>query len=86
MRKTFVYKFKLLLLEGEVYQISYFGVGESTRYFRTTRQKYKLNFQLRTTVRPCKGISSPLYGIKLVSFEDILKMDVQSPYLVGKLT
>ena len=81
--KTLVYKFKSQLNEGQVYIIVYFGVGGNTRYFRTNRQEFRLNFQLRTTVRESNSDAIPLYGCKFVTFDEILNSDSQFPYLVG---
>ena len=85
VRKTLVYKFKPLISEGQVYIMAYFGVGGNTGYFCTTRHEFRLNFQLRTTVKPFETESIPIYGLKLVPFDEILQADGQFPYLVGIL-
>ena len=83
VKKTLVYKFKPLILEGQVYIMAYFGVGKNIGNFYTTRHEFRLNFQIRTTVRPSETEYIPIYGLKLVSFEEILQADGDFPYLVG---
>ena len=85
VRKILVYKFKTQLIEGQIYIISYFGVGCNTGFFRTTKHEYRLSFQLRTIVRPYESEIIPLYGFKFVGFDEILQFDNQYPYLVGNV-
>ncbi|XP_057432856.1 uncharacterized protein LOC130725664 [Lotus japonicus] len=59
VRKTLIYRFQSSLTEGKVYQISYFGVGESGRDFRPIEHPFKINFDIQTSVRllPNKAIN-----------------------------
>ena len=86
IRKTLFYNFKLLISEGQVYIMAYFGVGGNIGNFYTTRHEFRLNFQLRTTLRPTDTKSIPIYGRKLVPFDEILQADGDFPYLVGILS
>ena len=83
VRKILVYKFNPLISEGQVYTMAYFGVGGNTGNFHTTRHEFRLNFQLRTTVRPSKTESIPIYGLKLVPFDEIIQADGDFPHVVG---
>ncbi|XP_057452751.1 uncharacterized protein LOC130744597 [Lotus japonicus] len=62
VRKTLIYRFQSLLSEGRVYQILFFGVGESGRDFRPTSHPFKINFDIHTFVRlvPNKAINLSL--------------------------
>ena len=57
--------------------MAYFGVGENTGYFWTTKYELKLNFQLRTILWPFER------GLKLVPIDEIHLPDDQFPYLVS---
>ncbi|XP_057446226.1 uncharacterized protein LOC130738282 [Lotus japonicus] len=65
VRKALIYRFKSLLTEGRVYQISFFGVGESGRDFRPTSHPFKINFDIHTSVRlvPNKTINLTPYKL-----------------------
>lgn len=83
VRKTLIYKFKPVLNEGEVYVVAFFSVAGNTGLYRTTRHEFRLNFQLRTTVRRSECDTIPLYGLNLVPLEDIFQTDGDFPYLIG---
>ncbi|XP_057452315.1 uncharacterized protein LOC130744143 [Lotus japonicus] len=72
VRKTLIYRFQSSLTEGKVYQISYFGVGESGRDFRPTDHPFKINFDIQTYVRllPNKAINITSYSF--VPLADIM--------------
>ncbi|XP_057453172.1 uncharacterized protein LOC130745040 [Lotus japonicus] len=82
VRKTLIYRFQSLLSEGRVYQISFFGVGESGRDFRPTSHPWKINFDIHTSVRlvPNKAINlSPYYFVPL---SDIISKDLDTSFLI----
>ncbi|XP_057440276.1 uncharacterized protein LOC130732185 [Lotus japonicus] len=83
VRKTLIYRFQSLLTEGKVYQISYFGVGESGRDFRPTEHPFKINFDIQTSVRllPNKAINITPYSF--VPLADIMYKDLDTSFLIG---
>ncbi|XP_057451979.1 uncharacterized protein LOC130743766 [Lotus japonicus] len=84
VRKTLIYRFQSLLSEGSVYQISFFGVGESGRDFRPTSHQLKINFDIHTFVRlvPNKAINLSPYCF--VPLSDIMFKDLDMSFLIGK--
>ncbi|KAL6534867.1 hypothetical protein OROGR_013542 [Orobanche gracilis] len=82
VRKTLVYRFKPLLTEGHVYQISYFGVGDNVGDFRTTSHQFKINFHIHTIVKEITNtpITKSLYSFKPLS--EIMFNDPDSSYLI----
>ncbi|XP_057444060.1 uncharacterized protein LOC130736234 [Lotus japonicus] len=75
-RKTLIYRFQSLLSEGRVYQILFFGVGESGRDFRSTSHPFKINFDIHTFERlvPNKAINLNPYNF--VPISDIMFKDL----------
>lgn len=65
--------------------MAYFGVGVNLGSFRTTKHEFRLNFQLRTTVKPSESVIIPLHGLSVVSLEEIFGTEGDSAYLVGNL-
>ncbi|XP_057452500.1 uncharacterized protein LOC130744327 [Lotus japonicus] len=82
VRKTLIYRFQSLLSEGRVYQISFFGVGESGRDFRPTSHPFKINFDIHTYVRlvPNKAINLSPYIF--VSISNIMFKDLDTSFLI----
>ncbi|KAL6548455.1 hypothetical protein OROGR_008876 [Orobanche gracilis] len=82
VRKTLVYRFKPLLTEGHVYQISYFGVGDNVGDFRTTSHQFKINFHIHTIVKEITNtpITKSPYSFK--SLSEIMFNDPDSSYLI----
>ncbi|XP_057432011.1 replication factor A protein 1-like [Lotus japonicus] len=82
VRKTLIYRFQSSLTEGKVYQISYFGVGESGRDFRPTDHPFKINFDIQTSVRllPNKAINITPYSF--VPLADIMYKDLDTSFLI----
>ncbi|XP_057419055.1 uncharacterized protein LOC130713294 [Lotus japonicus] len=82
VRKTLIYRFQSLLSEGRVYQISFFGVGESGRDFRPTSHPWKINFDIHTSVRlvPNKAINLSPYSF--VPLSDIISKDLDTSFLI----
>ncbi|XP_057418499.1 uncharacterized protein LOC130712695 [Lotus japonicus] len=82
VRKTLIYRFQSSLTEGKVYQISYFGVGESGRDFRLTEHPFKINFDIQTSVRllPNKAINITTYSF--VPLADIMYKDLDTSFLI----
>lgn len=82
VRKTLIYRFQSLLTEGRVYQISFFGVGESGRDFRTTGHAFKINFQIHTFV--CVVTNTPInhspYSFMAIS--EIMFNDPDASFLI----
>ncbi|KAL6526977.1 hypothetical protein OROGR_016067 [Orobanche gracilis] len=81
-RKTLVYRFKPLLTEGHVYQISYFGVGDNVGDFRTISHQFKINFHIHTIVKEITNtpITKSPYSFKPLS--EIMFNDPDSSYLI----
>ncbi|KAL6507514.1 hypothetical protein OROGR_023709 [Orobanche gracilis] len=81
VRRTLVYRFKPLITEGHVYQISYFGVGDNVGDFRTSHQ-FKINFHIHTIVKEITNtpISKSPYSFKPLS--EIMFNDPDSSYLI----
>ncbi|XP_057458143.1 uncharacterized protein LOC130748907 [Lotus japonicus] len=82
VRKTLIYRFQSLLSEGRVYQISFFGVGESGRDLRPTSHPFKINFDIHTYVRlvPNKAINLSPYNF--VPLSDIMFKDIDTSFLI----
>ncbi|XP_057425857.1 uncharacterized protein LOC130719241 [Lotus japonicus] len=82
VRKTLIYRFQSLLSEGHVYQISFFGVGESGRDFRPTSHPFKINFDIHTYVRlvPNKAINLSPYNF--VPLSNIMFKDLDTSFLI----
>ncbi|XP_057443804.1 uncharacterized protein LOC130735953 [Lotus japonicus] len=51
VRRTHVYKFQPLLVEGRVYMLSYFTVGDSAPDFHTRSHAYKIIFEFDSAVQ-----------------------------------
>ncbi|KAL6521484.1 hypothetical protein OROGR_018053 [Orobanche gracilis] len=82
VRRTLVYRFKPLITEGHVYQISYFGVGDNVGDFRTTSHQFKINFHIHTIVKEITNtpITKSPYSFKPLS--EIMFNDPDSSYLI----
>ncbi|KAL6538112.1 hypothetical protein OROGR_012100 [Orobanche gracilis] len=82
VRRTLVYRFKPLITEGHVYQISYFVVGDNVGDFRTTSHQFKINFHIHTIVKEITNtpITKSPYSFKPLS--EIMFNDPDSSYLI----
>ncbi|XP_057426364.1 replication protein A 70 kDa DNA-binding subunit B-like [Lotus japonicus] len=82
IRRTLVYRFKNQLLEGRVYQISFFGVCENDGDFRTTPHPYKVNFQMHTSVRLMAN--TPITGkpFTFMPLSDVVFKDPDTFFLI----
>ncbi|VFQ97249.1 unnamed protein product [Cuscuta campestris] len=85
VRRSLVGTFGNRIKEGSVYVFAYFGIGNSTGYYRTSRHEFRLNFQPRTTITECSCENIPVYGLKLVPFPEISKADANYPYLIDTM-
>ncbi|XP_057452927.1 uncharacterized protein LOC130744789 [Lotus japonicus] len=89
VRKTLIYRFQSLISEGRVYQISFFGVGESGRDFRPTGHPFKINFDIHTSVRLVPNRAIDLSPYNFVPISDIMFKDLDTSFLIdviGTLT
>ncbi|XP_057451916.1 replication protein A 70 kDa DNA-binding subunit A-like [Lotus japonicus] len=80
--KTLIYRFQHLITEGRVYRISFFGVGESGRDFRTTRHPYKINFQIHTSVRVLTNTQINLSPYSFMPISEIMLNDPDASFLI----
>ncbi|XP_057435719.1 uncharacterized protein LOC130728308 [Lotus japonicus] len=82
IRRTLVYRFKNQLVEGRVYQISFFGVCENGGDFRTTSYPYKVNFQMHTSVRLMAN--TPITGkpFFFMPLSDVVFKDPDTSFLI----
>ena len=78
-----IYKFQKLLVEGNIYIITYFGVGTNIGFFRTTRHDFRINFQYQTSVKPSEASTISLYGLTFIPFDEIFQSQAELPFLVG---
>lgn len=81
--KTLIYRFQPLLTEGRVYRISFFGVGECGRDFRTTRHPYKINFQIHTSVRVLTNTQINPTPYSFMPISEIMFNDPDTSFLIG---
>ncbi|KAL6561955.1 hypothetical protein OROGR_002962 [Orobanche gracilis] len=82
VRKTLVYRFKPLLTEGHVYQISYFSVGDNISDFRTTAHQFKINFHIHTIVNEITNTSITKSPYSFKPLSEIMFNDPNSSYLI----
>ncbi|XP_057444849.1 replication factor A protein 1-like [Lotus japonicus] len=82
VRKTLIYRFQSLISEGRVYQISFFGVGESGRDFRPTGHPFKINFDIHTSVRLVPNRAIDLSPYNFVPISDIMFKDLNTSFLI----
>ncbi|XP_057444995.1 replication factor A protein 1-like [Lotus japonicus] len=82
VRKTLIYRFQSLISEGRVYQISFFGVGESGRDFRPTEHPFKINFDIHTSVRLVPNKAIDLSPYNFVPISNIMFKDLDTSFLI----
>lgn len=77
-------KFKNDMVEGEVYIISQFGVGQNASNFRATHQDYRIMFRLSTLLaKQADDNEIPGYGIHITPASSIYDKDTNLNYLIG---
>ncbi|KAJ1416990.1 Nucleic acid-binding, OB-fold [Sesbania bispinosa] len=82
IRKPMIRKFRGALVERRVYRMIFFGVVKNTGSYRACRHEFKLLFHGRTRVAECEGVPIPMYGLSLVTTEDIKNTGGRSDYLI----
>ncbi|XP_057455307.1 replication protein A 70 kDa DNA-binding subunit A-like isoform X2 [Lotus japonicus] len=82
IKKTLMYKFEKLLVEGNVYSLSGFVLVDNTGDYKTTRHNYKICFMFKTEVRPMNQFTMDVFPYTFVSFPQILSPDYDGNYLV----
>ncbi|XP_045810713.1 replication protein A 70 kDa DNA-binding subunit B-like [Trifolium pratense] len=85
IRKQLLYLFKLKIMEGQTYKLSYLAVAPSSGSYRTTLHPYKFFFQMKTKVQICEGDSIPKFGLSFSNISDVLSHTVDYDYLVDVL-
>ncbi|XP_057454122.1 uncharacterized protein LOC130745764 [Lotus japonicus] len=83
VRKTLIYRFQSLLTEGRVYQIAFFGVGESGYDFRQTSHQFKINFDIHTFVRVLSNKAINRSPYSFMPLCDIMFKDSDSSFHIG---
>ncbi|XP_057443722.1 uncharacterized protein LOC130735863 [Lotus japonicus] len=84
IKKTLMYKFEKLLVEGNVYSLSSFVLVDSSGDYKPTRHNYKICFMYNTEVRHMPHITIDEFPYSFVSLADILAPSYDSGYLIGK--
>ncbi|XP_057418071.1 uncharacterized protein LOC130712255 [Lotus japonicus] len=72
IKKTLMYKFEKLLVDGNVYSISGFVLVDSCGDYKTTRHNYKICFMFKTEVRPMNQFPIEVFPYTFVSLAKIL--------------
>ena len=86
VRKTLIYKFQNHIFEDKVYSFNFFSVTTNSGSYRTTRHKYKINFQFGTKVT-CVGNELVSCAIPQYTPMSVIRApDFDTDYLVGKFT
>ncbi|KAJ1395833.1 Nucleic acid-binding, OB-fold [Sesbania bispinosa] len=83
IHKPMIRKFRGALVEGRVYRMIFFGVVKNIGSYRACRHEFKLLFHGRTRVAECKGVPIPMYGLSLMTTEDIKNTGGRPGYLFG---
>lgn len=73
-------------VEGSVYEISFLIVLPAKGSFRATKHAYRLLFSGKTKVIESDCNLIPMSGLSLRSSEDLNCPEIQTDFLVGKLT
>ncbi|RYR11043.1 hypothetical protein Ahy_B05g079538 [Arachis hypogaea] len=84
LKNIFVPIFEGLLIEGNVYVVTNFGVALNTIKFKSTRHEFRINFKRNTIVHSVQDSSVPLNGFNFVPFKIIHAESKEDGYLVGK--
>ncbi|XP_057458029.1 uncharacterized protein LOC130748801 [Lotus japonicus] len=82
IKKTLMYKFEKLLVEGNVYSLSSFVLVDSSGDYKPTRHNYKICFMYNTEVRHMPHITIDEFPYSFVSLADILAPSYDSGYLI----
>ncbi|XLT01477.1 hypothetical protein HN51_050828 [Arachis hypogaea] len=83
VKDIFVPIFEGLLVEGNVYVVTNFGVALNTIKFKPARHEFRIHFKRDTIVRPVQDSSVPLNGFNFVPFKTIHAESKEDGYLVG---
>ncbi|MED6115978.1 hypothetical protein PIB30_095844 [Stylosanthes scabra] len=71
-----------ILVEGNIYVITYFAVALNTIKFKATKHEFRFHFKRDTIVRPIQDSSIPLNGFDFVPFTKIQGESREDGYLV----
>ncbi|XP_057419196.1 uncharacterized protein LOC130713448 [Lotus japonicus] len=82
IKKTLMYKFDKLLVDGNVYSLSSFVVVDSFGEYKTTRHNYKISFMFNTEVRALDKNPMDIFPYSFVSFAEILSPAFDTTFLV----
>lgn len=83
IKKTLMYKFEKLLVEGKVYSVSSFVLVDSSGEYKTTRHNYKICFMYNTEVRPMDQFPIDAFPYSFVPLADLLAPTYDSSFLIG---
>ena len=67
-------------MEGGVYVLDHYLVGVLSENFRTTMNRYKINFQYKAIVHQCEDPKISLTCYSFMSFEDIVSNAREKEY------
>ncbi|KAJ1407467.1 Nucleic acid-binding, OB-fold [Sesbania bispinosa] len=81
--KQHMNRFNHSLVEGQIYNITNFGLLHNSGKFRATVHEFKLIFNATTRVIPSQNVSIPFSGYALTKTCDIKKTNGRSNYLFG---
>jgi len=84
VKPSFYKKFKNIVKEGIIYEISQFTVGNNGESFRSTDHEFKINFQYSTSVfrrNPPQPI--PMYGFHFKELSQVTSRDFDMKNLFG---
>ncbi|XP_057425647.1 uncharacterized protein LOC130719012 [Lotus japonicus] len=86
VQRTHVYKFNPLLVEGRVYMLSHFSVGDSALDFRTTAHAHWIIIGFDSVVQTLTDDLITKSPYSFVSVSDIMFNDPDQTLIVGILT
>ncbi|XP_021860653.2 replication protein A 70 kDa DNA-binding subunit C-like [Spinacia oleracea] len=77
IKKSFISKWQNVFLEGQAYNISYFGVGKNAGDYKPTMHPYKINFRMFTQAQAVEVVAStiPMDGFDFKSYEALKDLD-----------
>ncbi|XP_056691690.1 replication protein A 70 kDa DNA-binding subunit C-like [Spinacia oleracea] len=77
IKKSFISKWRNVFLEGQAYNISYFGVGKNAGDYKPTMHPYKINFRMFTQAQAVEVVAStiPMDGFDFKSYEALKDLD-----------
>ncbi|XP_057457662.1 uncharacterized protein LOC130748460 [Lotus japonicus] len=82
VQRTHVYEFNPLLVEGRVYMLSHFNVGDSPLDFRTTTHAHRIIFGFDSVVQILTDVPITKSPYSFVSVSDIMFIDPDQTLLV----